>query len=133
MRVFFVLVSIFLVSCQQPESKKLNYPNIIFNKDSLLLQIKPDSFSFKFIQVTMNLSKESIVFQFDDTTVSNFCFKDSLFSKWSVADKDILDTLDYNIRIIIKSKDTYGFNMDFGYINKIDNVAAITVLEPLLK
>jgi hypothetical protein len=133
MRVLFFLVSFFLVCCQQPENKKLNYPNIIFNKDSLLLQIKPDSFSFKFIQVTKNLSKESIIFQFDDTTVSNFCFKDSIILKWSVADKDILDTLDYNIRIKIKSKDTYGFNMDFGYINKRDNVGAITVLKPLLK
>lgn len=133
MRVFFVLVSIYLISCQQPENKKSNYPSIVFNKDSLLLQIKPDSFSFKFIQVTKNLSKESIVFKFDDTSVANFCFKDSVISKWSVTGKNMLDTLDYNIRIKINSKNTHGFNMDFGYINKRDNVGSIIVLQPLLK
>src|SRR4051812_43696514 len=132
MKAVFILASLFIVSCRQPENKRFNYPTVIFNKGTLSLYTKPNNFSFKFIRVTKKFGQKSIFFEFADSSVTNFSFRDSILSKWSITDKSILDTLDYNIQIKINSKDIYGFNMDFGYINRRDNSDSIIILKPLL-
>ena len=133
MKLTFILLGIFLFSCHHIKKKEITYPIVFFDKNKLLLYTQPDNFSFKFIQITKNQTKESIGFQFKSDSVTSFNLRDSIALKWPKIDRTIFDTLDYNIRIKINSANIYGFDMDFGYINRNKNADSIIILKPLLK
>jgi hypothetical protein len=127
----WLLIPILLLSCQSKDKS----PTITFDKKEFAFQVEPPQFKFKSIKMDIaGREGKSINCELSNQELSYISLIDSVKSRITDINIKNSETLQYFIWIRLNTEKSYGYNLEYIYMNpKMSNGSSKQLLEPIKK